>query len=109
MARRTTLWVMAISGAAAVASAVPLTQRLVEHYKAHPAVMFAFRDLETRHFRFNDKPVDLTDHRDERGELYLDVKYGQDTLPPLRVSIPPQQESLLNHGLAGHADWMKVS
>ncbi|QOI99541.1 MAG: hypothetical protein HRU70_03220 [Phycisphaeraceae bacterium] len=97
-----------VSAAAALLSAGEMTRRLVAYYRDRTPTLYAFLDVDTRDLTFGGRPVTLADRRDDNGHLWLDVTYG-DTPLSLRVTIPPKQESLLKYGLAGHADWMKLS
>ena len=82
-----------------------MAKRVGEHNRTNGRVLFAFKTIDTRSFTFASHEVSLVDERDEHGNEWLNVRYGDESLH-LRATRKPYPEGL--PGMSRHLNWMRL-
>jgi len=82
-----------------------LAQRLIEHQRESGREVFAFQPVEATDFTYAGRPVSLVETTDDRGNLKIDVTYGDEELR-LTPSVTPGHRQLPFH--VRHQNWLGV-
>lgn len=82
-----------------------MARRVDEHNRTDGRELFAFMTVDRRSFMFASREVTLVDERDEYGNDWLNVHYGDETLR-VRATRTPDPEGL--PGMSRHMNWMRV-